>query len=83
MVSTISYQNQSDEESVVVDDTIGNGFKCEEEPHMLPALTVGGYFPLQLGHKLKSENTGIEYEIVGKLGWGVGSSVWLCNSRCV
>jgi serine/threonine-protein kinase SRPK3 len=59
----------------------GEVFNCEEEPHMLPAWITGGYFPLQLGEKLKS--SGIEYEIVRKIGWGEGSSVWLASYKYV
>ncbi|KAF8216843.1 kinase-like domain-containing protein [Mycena galopus ATCC 62051] len=54
-------------------------FRCEEEPHMLSTAISGGYFPVQLGDIIKSDDSGIEYHIARKLGWGVTSTVWLAH----
>jgi hypothetical protein len=46
--------------------------KVEEETH--PKYLAKRYYPVQLGDVLKSR-----YQVVGKLGWGVTSIVWLAR----
>ncbi|KAL9092102.1 MAG: hypothetical protein Q9165_004535 [Trypethelium subeluteriae] len=46
--------------------------KVEEEAH--DAISQGRYFPVRIGDILEDK-----YQVVGKLGYGVGSTVWLAN----
>jgi hypothetical protein len=70
--STIVVQLSEDEESG--GDTT---FTADEEPHFLKPELGYGYNPLNLGERLQSCSTDRTYEIVRKLGFGGGSSVWL------
>lgn len=44
----------------------------EEEAH--DAISKGRYYPVHIGDVIESK-----YQIVGKLGYGLGSTVWLAN----
>ncbi|KAJ7307030.1 hypothetical protein DFH08DRAFT_824298 [Mycena albidolilacea] len=55
---------------------LAHQYKCEGEPHIVKALS-SGCFPVQLGDKLESDR--FEYQIVRKIGWGAGSTVWLAR----
>ncbi|KAJ7804571.1 kinase-like domain-containing protein [Mycena olivaceomarginata] len=55
---------------------LAHQYKCEGEPHIVKALS-SGCFPVQLGDKLESDC--FEYQIVRKIGWGAGSTVWLAR----
>ena len=46
--------------------------KIEEEAH--DAISKGRYYPVRIGDIIENK-----YQIVGKLGFGVGSTVWLAN----
>ena len=46
--------------------------KIEEEAH--DAISKGRYYPVRIGDVIQDR-----YQIVGKLGFGVGSTVWLAN----
>ena len=46
--------------------------EIEEEAH--DAISKGRYYPVRIG-----DIVGNKYQIVGKLGFGVGSTVWLAN----
>lgn len=46
--------------------------KIEEEAH--DAISKGRYYPVQVGDIIKNK-----YQVVGKLGYGLGSTVWLAN----
>ena len=46
--------------------------KMEEEAH--DSISKGRYYPVRIGDVLESK-----YQIVGKLGYGIGSTVWLAN----
>ena len=46
--------------------------KIEEEAH--DSIAKGRYYPVRIGDVIKSK-----YQIVGKLGYGLGSTVWLAN----
>ena len=52
-------------------ETIPASRKIEEEIH--DAL-MGRYYPLRIGEVLNTK-----YQVVGKLGFGLGSTVWLAN----
>ena len=52
-------------------------FVCDEEPHFLKPDLGYGFNPLKLGERLQGRKPGRIYEIVRKLGFGGGSSVWL------
>lgn len=45
--------------------------KIEEEIH---DVSTGRYYPLRIGEVLNTK-----YQVVGKLGFGLGSTVWLAN----
>ncbi|KAH8913606.1 kinase-like protein, partial [Atractiella rhizophila] len=44
------------------------------EEETLPSYVVAGYYPARLGEVLDSR-----FQIVGKLGYGVTSTVWMCR----
>ena len=46
--------------------------KIEEEAY--DAISKPRYYPVQIGDTIESK-----YQIVGKLGYGLGSTVWLAN----
>jgi hypothetical protein len=46
--------------------------KFDEET--IPGYSAKRYFPIQIGGILKNR-----YQVVGKLGWGVTSTVWLAR----
>ena len=46
--------------------------EIQEESH--DAISKGRYYPVRIGDII-----GKRYQIVGKLGFGVGSTVWLAN----
>ena len=46
--------------------------QIEEEAH--DAISKGRYYPVHIGDVIIKK-----YQIVGKLGFGVGSTVWLAN----
>ncbi len=48
--------------------------KIEEEAHDLISNGKYRYYPIQVGHIVKEK-----YQILGKLGYGLGSTVWLAN----
>ena len=45
----------------------------EEEVHN--AISKGRYYPVRIGDVMESK-----YQIVGKLGYGLGSTVWLAKN---
>jgi hypothetical protein len=55
----------------------GTTFIADEEPHFLKPDLGYGFNPLNLGERLRSGKVDRTYEIVRKLGFGGGSSVWL------
>lgn len=58
-------------------DSIDVSEKIEEET--LPTYKAEKYYPAQIGDIFKDR-----YQIVGKLGYGVTSTVWLCRDlQCV
>ena len=61
---------------VQIKEGAGESFVCDEEPHMLGFNTGYGFSPLAVGQTLNDGS----YKIVGKLGWGQCSSVWLAKS---
>lgn len=46
--------------------------KIEEEAH--DAISQGRYYPMRIGDVIENK-----YQVVGKLGYGLGSTVWLAN----
>ena len=60
-------------------------FTCDEEPHFLKPDLGYGFNPLNLGERLEGgKKVHRTYEIVRKLGWGGGASVWLGKfNKCV
>ena len=52
--------------------TLPSDQQIEEEAH--DAISKGRYYPVRIGEIFK-EN----YQVVGKLGYGAGSTVWLAN----
>ena len=52
-------------------------FIADEEPHFLKPDLGYGFNPLNPGERLRSRRVDRTYEIVRKLGFGGGSSVWL------
>lgn len=50
-------------------------FVCDEEPHFLGPENGYGYNPLKIGDQLQGQK--FMCEVVGKLGFGICSSVWL------
>lgn len=50
--------------------TLPSDRKIEEEAH-----DISRYYPVQIGDVINDQ-----YQIVGKLGYGIGSTVWLANS---
>ena len=52
-------------------------FTADEEPHFLKPDLGYGFNPLNLGERFHSRRVDRTYEIVRKLGFGGGSSVWL------
>ena len=46
--------------------------KIEEEAH--DSISKGRYYPVRIGDVIESK-----YQVVGKLGYGLGSTVWLAN----
>lgn len=46
--------------------------KIEEEAH--DSVSKGRYYPVQIGEVIQQK-----YQILGKLGFGLGSTVWLAN----
>ncbi|KAL9594821.1 MAG: hypothetical protein Q9219_006812 [cf. Caloplaca sp. 3 TL-2023] len=53
-------------------ETLPSNQKIEEEVH--GATTDGRYYPMRIGDVLHDQ-----YQVVGKLGYGLGSTVWLAN----
>lgn len=53
-------------------ETIPTSRKIEEEIH---DVSTGRYYPLRIGEVLNTK-----YQVVGKLGFGLGSTVWLANN---
>ena len=60
-------------------------FTCDEEPHFLKPDLGYGFNPLNIGEHLEGgKKVHRTYEIVRKLGWGSGASVWLVKfNKCV
>lgn len=55
-------------------------FTFDEEPLVLPKTDGYGYFPISIGQTLLDGR----YNILRKLGWGMGSTVWLSrDTLCV
>ena len=52
--------------------TLPSHLKVEEEVH--DALSKGRYYPMHIGDVIVNK-----YQVVGKLGYGLGSTVWLAN----
>ena len=52
--------------------TLDTTQKIEEED--LPSYVPEDYYPVYIGEVLRSR-----YQVVGKLGFGVNSRVWLCR----
>ena len=52
--------------------TLTTDQNIEEEAH--DAISKGRYYPVRIGDIIRNK-----YQIVGKLGFGVGSTVWLAN----
>ena len=52
--------------------TLPSHLKVEEETH--DALSKGKYYPIRIGDVIVNK-----YQVVGKLGYGIGSTVWLAN----
>ena len=52
-------------------ETIPASRKLEEEIH---DVSAGRYYPLRIDEILNTK-----YQVVGKLGFGLGSTVWLAN----
>ena len=52
--------------------TLATDQEIEEEAH--DAISKGRYYPMRIGNIVENK-----YQIVGKLGFGVGSTVWLAN----
>lgn len=52
--------------------TLPSDQKIEEEVH--DAISKGRYYPVRVGDIIKNR-----YQVVGKLGYGLGSTVWLAN----
>ncbi|KAI4118110.1 MAG: hypothetical protein LQ345_001767, partial [Seirophora villosa] len=50
--------------------------KIEEEAH--DSVSKGRYYPVQIGEVIQQK-----YQILGKLGYGLGSTVWLANEYCM
>lgn len=50
-------------------ELLPSGCKVDEEAHDLSR-----YYPMRIGDVIQKQ-----YQIVGKLGFGVGSTVWLAN----
>ena len=46
--------------------------RIEEEAH--DSISKGRYYPVRIGDVVECK-----YQIVGKLGYGLGSTVWLAN----
>lgn len=46
--------------------------QIEEEAH--DNITKGRYYPVRIGDVIKEK-----YQVLGKLGYGLGSTVWLAN----
>jgi len=46
--------------------------KIEEEAH--EAISKGRYYPVRIGDTIENK-----YQVLGKLGYGLGSTVWLAN----
>lgn len=53
-------------------ETIPPSMKIEEE--LLPGYKAEQYYPVRLGEVFQSR-----YQVVAKLGYGTGSTVWLCR----
>ena len=53
-------------------ETLPETKKIEEET--LPGYNPQDYYPVRLGSVFESR-----YQVVGKLGYGMGSTVWLCR----
>lgn len=51
--------------------TLDTTHKIEED---LPSYVPEDYYPVYIGEVLRSR-----YQVVGKLGFGVNSTVWLCR----
>lgn len=52
--------------------TLPSDQKIEEEAH--DAISKGRYYPMRIGDIVRDK-----YLVVGKLGYGLGSTVWLAN----
>lgn len=52
-------------------------YQWQEDVEDLDGYVAGGYHPVHIGDKYKSER----YEIVHKLGFGSHSTVWLAQDR--
>lgn len=52
--------------------TLPSDQKIEEEAH--GSILKGRYYPVRIG-----DVVGEKYQVLGKLGYGVGSTVWLAN----
>lgn len=52
--------------------TLASDQKVEEEAYN--TTSQSRYYPMRIGDVLKNE-----YQVVGKLGYGLGSTVWLAN----
>lgn len=46
--------------------------KVEEENH--DSISTGRYYPVRIGDIVNNQ-----YQVLGKLGYGLGSTVWLAN----
>ena len=53
-------------------DVVPDHYKLEEENH--PKFKEGLYFPVSIGQIFDTR-----YQVVGKLGYGVSSTVWLAR----
>lgn len=52
--------------------TLSSDQKIEEEAH--DAISKGRYYPVRIGDTINNK-----YQVLGKLGYGLGSTVWLAN----
>ena len=52
--------------------TLPSDQKIEEEAH--DTVSKSRYYPVRIGDVIKDK-----YQVVGKLGYGLGSTVWLAN----
>lgn len=60
----------------ITTSNVGAAF-CDLDAEPLRRYRIGGYHPVHLSEKLKSDR----FEILHKLGWGGYSTVWLAKDR--